>query len=218
MPEYVIVQRRRGSGIVIQGIAGETFGRCEALYMSAADGCWYRADSDAAATMPMIGVSMERVAAVGQIGRIVLIGYVGRSAWTWTRGDPIYVSGTAGALTQVPPAVNAQVIGYAITSDLIYVNPAGEDGGFGGDPDFFPAPDPDSFIGQHAAMRLTDGVDVTVRMDFTLPDDFDITTWSVDAIVIPGGTGNMRRGLATDYGAICAGEQYNAKFPVELET
>ena len=81
---------------------------------------------------------------------------------------------------------------------------------FGGDPDFFAAPDPDSYIGQYAAMRLTDGVDVTVRMGFLLPTNFNINTWSVDVVLVPGGNGDLRRGVVTDFGLICAGEAYDA--------
>ncbi len=124
MAEYIIGQRVRGSGIIMPGISGEALLRGSAVYMSAVDGLWYLADSDALATLPVVGVSVEQTAA-GNVFHIVVVGLVGRASWTWTRGDPLYVSGTAGTMTQTAPATNKQVVAVALTATLIYVNPGG---------------------------------------------------------------------------------------------
>lgn len=71
---------------------------------------------------------------------------------------------------------------------------------------FYPAPDPNGFIGNHAAIVLTDGVDITVRMEFAWPFNTG-TVVAVEALVVPGGTGNLRRGVETDFAA--RGEVYN---------
>lgn len=94
----------------------------------------------------------------------------------------------------------------------IYVNGVAQGdgvGGYGGDPDFFPVPNPDSSIGQHAVVTMPDGVDVTIRMEFQLPTDFNISTWEVDVQFVPGGTGNVRRGVVTDFALVDASEVYN---------
>ena len=123
MAEYGIAQRRLGSGLMTPGIAGEVMVRGRAVYMSAADGLWYYADSDALATMPVVAVTAERAAAAGQIVKLVLVGLVGRGDWAWTRGDPLYISGANGVLTQTAPATNKQSIAVAMTANMIYVNP-----------------------------------------------------------------------------------------------
>ncbi|GAI40363.1 unnamed protein product, partial [marine sediment metagenome] len=109
-------------------------------------------------------------------------------------------------------------IGY--TTTIIYFDPArgggGDAGGFGGDPDFFAAPNPDSYVGDHSAMRLTDDQDVTIKMDYLLPTDYLLASWQVDTLIIPGGTGDMRIGITTDYGKICAGEQYDTHDEVQV--
>lgn len=211
MATYGVDQRYRGSGLITPGICGEAVPRGAAVYMSALDGLWYLADSDVLTTLPAVGIVIDGSRVVGNRIQILLIGLISRSDWGWTRGDPLYVSGTPGVLTHTPPG-NAQPVAIAITATQIYVNPALSPHGlgFGGDPDFFPAPNPDSYIGQHGVMQMLDGVDTTILMDFTLPLDFNITTWSVDVLLIPGGTGNLRRAVTTDFGLICAGEAYNA--------
>lgn len=97
-----------GSGDYFKGRAGETLGRCALVY-KAANGAWYLADADAAATMPVIGITLER-ANTGQIVRILDDGFVGRRTWTWTTGGAIYASTVAGELTQVAPAGPGDVI------------------------------------------------------------------------------------------------------------
>ena len=80
----------------------------------------------------------------------------------------------------------------------------------GGDPDFFHAPNPDSFIGEHAIMSMPDLASTTVKMKFVLPIDFNIATWHVDVQVICEGTGNLRREVVTDFCSIDGAEDYDA--------
>lgn len=71
---------------------------------------------------------------------------------------------------------------------------------------FIPAPDPDTNVGTHPAMRLVDGQDVTVRIEFLVPNNFS-SIEAAEIILVPGGTGNLRRSVSTNYGA--CGESYN---------
>lgn len=210
MAQYGIGQRRLGSGIMMPGISGEVIPRGAAVYMSAVDGLWYLADSDAAATLPTVGISAERASVAGRNFNIVLVGIMGRGDWAWTRGDTIYTSGVAGVLTQVAPA-NAQPLAVALTATLIYVNPALAvvgGGGVAGDPSdqFFAAPDPDGYIGPYASMSMPDGADTVVRQTFRLPNNWT-ASWGVSLVVIPAASGNLRRTITTNFCA--AGEVYN---------
>ena len=123
MSSYDVNQRYLGSGIRIKGISGEAIRRGQAVYMLAANGLWYLGDADAVATLPAMGVSLETVT-IGKVFDILVLGLIGRSDWAWTRGDPLYVSSTAGALTQVAPAIPviSQKVGVAITSTMIFVD------------------------------------------------------------------------------------------------
>jgi hypothetical protein len=68
--------------------------------------------------------------------------------------------------------------------------------------------DPDGNIGRHAAIVLTDGVDVTSRFEIKIPSDFQELV-RARIILVPGGTGNLRRSVNTEFGKICADEAYN---------
>ena len=69
-------------------------------------------------------------------------------------------------------------------------------------------PNPNSNIGAHPATLLTDGLAVMDRLDMYVPADF-VELVRAQMIIVPGGTGNLRRSVATDWGKICS-EVYNA--------
>ena len=121
MSVYGMNQRAKGSGLTMPGIVGEKVPGGAAVYMSAIDGLWYLADADVMEELPVVAITQEASAA-GRVVQLVVVGLIGRSDWGWTRGDPIYVSGVPGALTQVAPS-NIQAVAVALTSTVIYVNP-----------------------------------------------------------------------------------------------
>jgi len=56
----------------------------------------------------------------------LLHGFLRNDAWSFTPGAPVYVSPTAGELTQTIPTgtgQQVQVLGYATASNIIYFNP-----------------------------------------------------------------------------------------------
>jgi hypothetical protein len=60
---------------------------------------------------------------------MLLRGYIYNSSWNWTVGATLYLSTTAGAITETQPTGSAdivRVVGYAINADLIYFNPSQE--------------------------------------------------------------------------------------------
>ena len=107
------------------GLSGEAIPRGAAVYMSAVDGLWYLADADVAAARPTVGISAEGASVAGRVFNIIVFGLIARSNWTWTRGDPIYVSIAAGVLTQTAPVAPGvpQQVAVAITATMIHVNP-----------------------------------------------------------------------------------------------
>ena len=72
---------------------------------------------------------------------------------------------------------------------------------------FFPAVDPDSNRGTYPSVLMANGVDVTVRQLVVIPDDV-VTVTSAEVVFIPLGNGNIRRGVATSFAQMCAGETY----------
>ena len=64
---------------------------------------------------------------------------------------------------------------------------------------FIPYPEPNGNIGDHPALVLTDAADTTGRMEFKVPTDW-ATFNGFEIIVVPGGTGNMRWSVDTDWG------------------
>lgn len=66
----------------------------------------------------------------------------------------------------------------------------------------------DAQIGDHCCVVLTDGISVTVWNQFLVPSEFQELVRAY-IFVVPGGTGNMNRSVATDWGKICT-ENYNA--------
>jgi parallel beta-helix repeat protein len=71
-----------------------------------------------------------------------------------------------------------------------------------------PVPNPDGNIGDVPAKVLTDGADTTHRVLLPIPDDFHEVVTAA-AVVVPGGTGNFRRSVTTDFGVRGASEDYN---------
>jgi hypothetical protein len=93
-----------------------------ALYM-ASDGHFDEADADAAATMPCTALALETGTGTK---KVLHYGYMRNDGWDWTPGGLLYVSDTAGNLTQTPVSGSGdqvQVVGYATHADRIFFNP-----------------------------------------------------------------------------------------------
>lgn len=101
--------------------------------IAAGDGCYFKSDGKmwkanaaAIATMPCMGLAMVAGTANG-VSTFLLQGiYRHDDLYAWTVGGYIYMSGTAGLLSQTQPAgVDGviQVLGIATHADRIYLNP-----------------------------------------------------------------------------------------------
>lgn len=88
------------------------------------DGKWYLARANSGATSAGdLAIALDSGVAGGK-GRLVKLGYVNNTAWSWTPGAPLYLSAaTAGGLTQTKPTgagVVARRVGAASSATAIY--------------------------------------------------------------------------------------------------
>ncbi len=97
-------------------------GYAAALFL-ADDGNYEEADADDAASMPCLALCLGTGTGTKDI---LLHGYIRNDAWSWTIGAPVYVSETAGELTQTMPTTTGQqvqIVGYATATNILYFNP-----------------------------------------------------------------------------------------------
>lgn len=117
------------SGLSAVLTAGEIEALGEAVYLKQADSEVYKALATGTATMP--GIALATCATTdGSPFEFLLLGFMRHDAWDWTPGGLLYIDRTtAGALTQTAPATTGdqvQVVGIAITADIILFNPGYE--------------------------------------------------------------------------------------------
>jgi hypothetical protein len=94
------------------------------LYLKS-DGKWWKADADAAATMPGQRLALESKNA-DETCLTLRMGRVRDDDWNWTIGDVIYASTTGGALTPTGPSGTTdivQIVGRAYHADKIFFDP-----------------------------------------------------------------------------------------------
>lgn len=111
-------------GNVIADItAGATITQWQAVYMTSSSN-WNLADANGASTYPARGLAVHAANSGATLG-VLIRGVVRNTSWSFTAGGDIYLSTTAGGLTQTPPSTSGdrvQKIGYALTSQRIYVD------------------------------------------------------------------------------------------------
>ncbi len=112
------------SSITLAGLnAGATIAQWEAVYLGSSS-TWLLADANGSSTYPARGLA---VAAYSSTNAAIVLreGVVRNDAWNWTPGGTIYLSGTAGAITQTAPSASGdkiQQVGFALTADIAYFN------------------------------------------------------------------------------------------------
>jgi len=107
------------------GTVGESVAFPDLLYLKS-DGKWWKADADAAATMPGLRMALESKSA-DQTCSMLVHGRVRDDDWNWTVGGLIYASTDAGAYTQTQPSGTTdqvQVIGVAYHADKMIFSPS----------------------------------------------------------------------------------------------
>jgi hypothetical protein len=103
--------------------AGETISVSNLTYFNGTTSRWYLADADAETTIGngTVSVTMS-TATAGNLFLRLTEGFIYYNGWSWTAASKIYVSTTAGALTETSPSgVGDQImrVGYAFNSTTI---------------------------------------------------------------------------------------------------
>lgn len=86
---------------------------------------WVKADANGSGTYPARGVAVA-TATTGNAVTVLTYGVFRDDGGTaWTPGGMLYLSGTAGAITQSAPSAsgdNVQQIGYALAAHIVFVD------------------------------------------------------------------------------------------------
>ena len=109
------------SGQTVQLTAGEDLVFGDLVYVKS-DGKMGKADADAIATAYCVAMALGTIAN-NATGTFLLRGFVRNDAWNWTVGQPIYLSSTAGGLTQTAPSGSLKCVvyvGMAMHADRMY--------------------------------------------------------------------------------------------------
>ncbi|GAG81926.1 unnamed protein product [marine sediment metagenome] len=101
----------------------------QAVYVGG-DSKMEKSDADAVASMPVIALATGTINE-NATGVFLTQGFFRDNTWDWTPGGILYADegtgGTIGGMTQTAPAGagdQVQVLGIAITADIIYFNPS----------------------------------------------------------------------------------------------
>lgn len=102
--------------------AGANLTQWQAVYMNSS-GAWVVADANGSGTFPARGLVAANTSS-GAKAVVISKGHIRNDAWSWVVGQNIYLSETAGALTQTAPttASNVQALGWADSADSIILN------------------------------------------------------------------------------------------------
>lgn len=73
---------------------------------------------------------------------------------------------------------------------------------------FFPVVETDIYKGTYTAAYMRDGIDTLVRQTFVIPAAITLPVVTAAVILIPEGTGNLRRSVATNFAQLCADEDF----------
>ena len=91
-------------------------------------GKWLEADADATGTsINLLGIALEGKTDTQAMNVALAGSFVRDDTWNWTTGSPLYLSETAGDMTQTVPTTDGafvQVVGVALEPDVVYFNPS----------------------------------------------------------------------------------------------
>ena len=113
------------NGEYFNATAGENLVFGDLVYLKS-DGKYWKADADATTTMPGVAIALETINA-DATGDFLRSGFARDDTWNWTVGGIIYVSTTAGSMTQTAPSGTGdqvQAVGVAYSADVIDFRPS----------------------------------------------------------------------------------------------
>ena len=104
----------------IEATAGEAIAQYDAVYLES-DGKYDKALADGS-QQPAMGLALES-ASLDDAFRLQRIGPLTNAGWTWvTVGARVYLDGTTpGALTDVKPGSDVQMIGIVLSTTSIFI-------------------------------------------------------------------------------------------------
>jgi len=114
------------TGLTAQMLAGGAITAFQTVCIHTTTGEVVISDSDAIATMPVIGIAPAAISDTNT-GTILLQGFIRDDTWNWTLGGILYASTTAGAMTHTAPSGTGdlvQAVGIALSADVVYFNPS----------------------------------------------------------------------------------------------
>lgn len=124
----ILTANNTWSGLTAILTAGEVLALGDIVHVLAADSEVYGADADLTTTMPAIAMA-TCATTNGNPFEFLLIGFMRFDTWTWTPGSLLYASITAGDMSHTAPVGagdQVQVVGIAITANIVYFNPSFE--------------------------------------------------------------------------------------------
>ncbi len=112
------------AGMVITGIVNSGgVSQWDAVTINASSQ-WVLADANGANLFPANGLAVATTLTAVAVS-VLTQGVVRNDAWSWTPRGRIYLSTTAGGLTQTAPSTSGdqvQDVGYALTADIAFFN------------------------------------------------------------------------------------------------
>ena len=114
------------TGLSAQMLAGATITAFQTCCISTTAGDVIVSDSNAIATMPVVGIATAGIAN-DATGTILLNGFIRDDSWSWTAGSILYASETAGAMTHTAPTTSGalvQPLGVALTATVVLFQPS----------------------------------------------------------------------------------------------
>jgi hypothetical protein len=114
------------SGITAQMLAGAAISAFNLVCIHTTTQEIVVADASAYATARAIGIAPAAISDTAT-GTVLLHGFVRDDTYNWTTGATLYLSETAGALTETAPTTDGafvQAVGIALEPDVVYINPS----------------------------------------------------------------------------------------------
>lgn len=118
------------SGITIEGTAGATLAFGDLIYLAAVDSRWELADASATGTAGaiLVGICVLAAASDGSPTTILLKGNIRADTAfpTFTVSAPVYISETAGDVTNTAPTTSStvvRVVGHGLDGNTLLFNP-----------------------------------------------------------------------------------------------
>ena len=114
-------------GLTAWMLAGAAIGAFDLVCVHTTTGEIIVADASAYATARVIGICLADPISDTNEGTILLQGFIRDNDWSWTTGDTLYLSTTAGDLTATAPSGSGDFVvpvGIALSPDIVYINPS----------------------------------------------------------------------------------------------